>query len=123
TDSNNNTVNGNGTTASWSGTTVMGGTVAVTVTASGKATTVTATVAVTNRSGFAFTAVTPTSEQNGFSTPICGVLSVRSPPQPGYELGIFCLQQTYSFNFQSINDNGPNQGYKYITSISNPNSG
>jgi hypothetical protein len=74
---------------------------------------------VNNRSGFEFPAVTPTRESNSFSSPTCGVMSVPSPPQPDKELGLFCLQQPYSFTFQQINDGGPNQGYRYITSVSN----
>jgi hypothetical protein len=120
-DSNNNTVTSNTTNSSWAGKMVTGGTISVKVTASSGLTTLSASVTVTNRSGFAFAAVTATSEPNGFSTAACGTLSVASPPQPGLELGLFCLQQVYSFNSQSINDGGPNQGYKYITSISNSN--
>jgi hypothetical protein len=120
TDSNGNTVTSTSTSSSWSGVMVTSGTVSVLVSGS---TPLSKPVTVTNRSGFTFSAVTPTSEPNGFSTTVCGTISVPSPPQAGKELGFFCIQQAYSFNTQSINDAGPNQGYKYITSISNSNGG
>jgi hypothetical protein len=101
---------------------VTSGTVSVMMTAGGTSTTLTAAVTVTNRSGWPLTAVTATAEPNGYSgSSACGVMSVPSPPQNGGLLGLSCLQQAYSFNWQAVNDNGPNQGFKYVTSFSSSN--
>jgi len=124
-DSNNNTVTSSQTTSSWSGTMVIGGTISVQVsTSSGNSVTLSASVTVTARSGFGFTAVSATPESNN-STPsaACGKMSIPSPPIPNSALGESCLDQEFSINDQTIGDSGPNQGYHYITSISNTASG
>lgn len=46
-----------------------------------------------------------------------------SPPaQSGDAVGKFCLNQSFSFNTSSINDNGPNEGFSYVTSVSSSSS-
>jgi hypothetical protein len=113
-DSNNNIVNGSGTAGSWSGVVVTGGT--VTVFAAG--TQLTAAITVTARSGFGFTAVSPTLEPNNSSpSPTC-TLSVQSPPVTNSFLGLSCLTAPSSFNDAAVSDSGPNQGYHYVTSVS-----
>lgn len=43
-----------------------------------------------------------------------------SPPRPDQETGLFDLQQGYSATIAPpINDNGPNQAFKYVSSASN----
>jgi len=119
TDSNSNTVTSSQTNSSWPGTMVMGGTVSVQVSASGSnPTTLTASVTVTARTNFAFTAVSPTLEPNNSSPSSSCTLSVPSPPVAGGLLGQTCLNVALSVNDAVVNDSGPNQGYHYVTSVS-----
>ena len=104
------------TSLTWSGAMVTSGT--VNVTANSSSTPLSASITVNNRTGFAFTAVSPTAENNNFSADGC-TISVASPPQQtGDAVGMFCLAQYFSFNTAQISDNGPNNGYSYVTSIS-----
>jgi hypothetical protein len=113
-----NTVPGSGTSSTWSGAMVTSGTVSVQVTNGSASSTPTAQVTVNNRTNFAFAAVSPTAENNNFSADGC-TISVASPPQQtGDAVGMFCLAQYFSFNTAQISDNGPNNGYSYVTSIS-----
>lgn len=123
-DSSGNTVSGTGAASSWSGKMVTSGTVSVNVVTNGNSSPVSTSVTVTARTSFAFTAVSPTSEPNN-STPSasCGLLSVPSPPTLNSILGVSCLDQEFSINDQTISDSGPNQGYHYVTSVSNSSSG
>jgi hypothetical protein len=103
------------TSLSWSGAMVTGGTVSVT--ANGDAP-LSASITVNNRTNFAFTAVSPAPESDPFTGDGCSV-SVPSPPQQsGDAVGIFCLAQYFSVNAATVSDNGPNNGYSYVSSIS-----
>jgi hypothetical protein len=130
TDSNNNTATSTQTTSSWSGTIVTSGTVSVQVSASGSnSTTPSASITVNNRSGsgWTFSPASATSENNGFICPPSGpTLLIPSPPSASFsedgtttgDLGMYCNTDGSSFNTAALNDGGPNNGYKYVTSIS-----
>ena len=119
TDSSSNTVTSSQTSSTWSGTIVTTGTVSVMVSAPGSnSATATATIAIAARSNFTFAAASPTLEPNN-SSPYGCALSVPSPPVPNSKLGLSCLNQPYAFNDTAVNDSGPNQGYRYVTSVSN----
>jgi hypothetical protein len=85
-----------------------------------------ANITVNNRTNFAFTAVQPTKNGNPY-TCISGstqvVLSVNNPPQNAGSnfdyIGKYCDIEDYSYNFATISDNGPNNGYSYMTSATN----
>ena len=104
----------------WTGVMVTSGTVSVRVVVSGRPYPLSKSITVNNRTGFAFTATAASKQSNGFD---CGdgvVLSLPSPPtQSGDAVGKFCLRQKFSFNAAEIGDGGPNQGFKYVTSVSN----
>ena len=120
-DSSNNTVTTNSTSLTWSGVMVTSGTVNATV--SGMSNPLTATITVNNRSGFAFTAVNPT-QLTGTNSITCysGTnVTLSSPPQPNSTEGYSCANLAYSFNFATVNDGGPNNGYEYVTSASPTN--
>ena len=114
----------NTTSLSWSGTMVTSGTVSV-MSSAGR---LSASITVTNRSGFTFTAVQPHKETNPYtcvsSTGVSPILSVNNPPQPAVGsnfdyIGQYCDIEDYSYNFTTISDNGPNNGFSYITSGTN----
>jgi hypothetical protein len=73
---------------------------------------------VTARSGWAFPAVSPTQQSNGYD---CGggeVLWLPSPPSnSGDAVGKFCLVQNYSYTPDTVNG-GPNAGWQYMLSLS-----
>lgn len=129
-DSNNNTVTSTQTSSSWAGTAVTGGTVSVQISASGSnPVTPTASITVNNRSGsnWKFSPASATSENNGFNCPPSGpTLTIPSPPTASFsedgtvtgDLGMYCNTDGSSFNTSTVNDGGPNNGYKYVTSIS-----
>jgi hypothetical protein len=109
-DSNNNTVNGSGTTSSWPGVVVTSGT--VTVLAAG--TQLTAAITVTNRNWHTNPA-SPAEVANGT------FIALPVPPQnAGPDSGLGYFQWHYILNsgsqglqYSTITDNGPNQGYTY----------
>lgn len=121
TDQNNNVVNRMAGTSQigWSGILVTSGTVSVMVIQGGQTFTLTKDVTVNNRTGFAFTAVTATKVQSGFTTPGGTSLVVPSPPIPGGKLGVYGLDQAFSFTADAVKDHGPNHGFKYVLSVSN----
>lgn len=92
---------------------VQSGTVSVTV--SGVASPLSARVTVNARTNFAFTAVSATKVANG-SDPN---LTVPNPPTPGERLGASQLDQYFTFFPETLQDNGPNQGFKHVTSVNN----
>lgn len=107
--------------ASWSGVMVTTGTVQATITPpSGSPLTLQCTITVNNRPNWAFAAVSATKQPNNY---VCGdgtVISVPSPPsQAGDATGKYCLVQYYTFNPATVGDGGPNNGYSYVTSITN----
>ncbi len=122
TDGNGKTVTGSGTSSTWSGVMVIGGTVSVTVTSSGAASTPSAQITVNNRTNFAFTAVNPTQASGNSITCNDGTTTtLPSPPAANSAEGYSCADMAYSFNFSTVNDSGPNNGYEYVTSASNVN--
>ena len=109
---------------SWSGTMVTGGTLSVTVQSPKGATTdLSASIAVTSRTGFAFMAVAPTQRTSPYSDDLCSVTVPDSPGLVGDEttVGQSCLGQRYITYPSQINDNGPNQGFWYIRTASSGN--
>ncbi len=105
----------------WSGVEVTGGTVSVTATASGTSFPLTASIAVTARStNFAFTAVNPTQVAGNSITCYGGATTtLPSPPVPTSSEGASCADLAFSFTSSApIADNGPNNGYQYVTSVS-----
>jgi hypothetical protein len=106
---------------SWSGIVVTNGTVSVTAAMSGASTPLSASIMATARSGFTFPAVSPTPEANNFTGDGC-TMSVPSPPsQTGDAVGMFCLAQNFTVQTATVGDNGPNNGFSYVTSASNQN--
>ena len=45
-------------------------------------------------------------------------MTLTSPPQPGSYEGYSGADLAFSFNYATVNDNGPNNGYEYVTSAS-----
>ena len=111
-DSNGNTVNGSGTTSSWSGVLVTGGTVSVTVSASGSNTVnPSASLTVTNRNWH-------TGPATAAEVPNGTLIILPQPPQnTGNDSGLGYFKWHYVLNsglqYSTINDGGPNQGYTY----------
>ncbi|HXC42390.1 MAG TPA: hypothetical protein VNY51_02585 [Candidatus Dormibacteraeota bacterium] len=123
-DSSGNTVTRttNTTSLTWSGVMVTGGTVSVT--ASGVASPLTANISVSNRSNFAFTAVSPTQASGNSITCYNGDTAVLvSPPNSTSIKGASCADLAFSFNDSSVSDNGPNNGYQYVTAVSGTSNG
>ncbi len=104
---------------SWSGVMVTSGTVSVTVTAGGRPFPLSKTTTVNARSGLAFAAVSPTKVANGSDNGDGGTITTPNPPVSGGHLGEFYLRQKFSVQTTAVNDSGPNQGFKYVSSLSN----
>ena len=128
TDSQGVVVTGGGTGNSWAGMMVTNGTVRVTVNGS---TTLAASVTVNNRSGFAIGAATATEQSNNFSCSTQGpTLSIPSPPTATFtedgsttgDLGEYCDELGYVVSTSTVTDGGPNNGYRYVTSVTAGNS-
>jgi hypothetical protein len=112
TDSSSNTANGSGTSSSWPGTIVTGGTVSVKVSSGSSTATPTASITVTQRNWHTSPA-SPAEVPNGTFT------TLLVPPQSAGNdsgLGASKFQITYSYQAgTTISDNGPNNGYYYYT--------
>jgi hypothetical protein len=106
----------------WPGVMVTGGTVSVTATVSGASTPLSTSIAVTNRTNFAFTAVNPTPLTGNSITCYASGTTVLTTPPNGGSLGASCPDLTFSFVAAApISDNGPNNGYQYASSVSSTN--
>jgi hypothetical protein len=118
-----NTVTSTSTASSWAGKVVMSGTVSVNVSVQGSAPVpVSSSLTVNPRTGFQFSAATPAQVLSNVLTCYDGsVHSAPSPPSPGSVEGFSCADMAYSFQFATISDSGPNNGYEYVTSASNIN--
>jgi hypothetical protein len=46
-------------------------------------------------------------------------VTLSSPPVANSLEGYSCADMAFSFNYSTVNDNGPNNGYEYVTSASN----
>jgi hypothetical protein len=114
-----NTVTTNSTAASWSGTIVKAGTVSANVSIGSRpAVSVSANLGVNNRTGFAFSAVSPQVEPDPFSGNGCS-LNVPNPPvSSGDAIGMFCLTQHFVVQTLGAISSGPNTGYSYVSSVS-----
>jgi hypothetical protein len=112
-----NIVTSASTATTWSGIAVTSGVVSVTATSPDSSQkTISATITVIARSGWAFSAVQPARQTQDLS---CGK-SVTNPPQPSPALiGLSCLTVGYGngTNAANITDGGPNNGYSFATSI------
>ena len=123
TDGTNSVTPGTNPGTSWSGTAVQGGTVSVTVTSGSNSQSFSATLTVNARTGWAWTAVSATKVPNGSA--LCGnsstITTLQSPPVASANneavLAKFCATVAYSFQFATVSG-GPNNGYKYLTSVS-----
>jgi len=73
------------------------------------------------RTGWAFTAVSPLSQINGYrcvgsTNPTLSVtLTIPDPPAPGTDIGAECEDPGFSYQYTVLRG-GPNQGYHYIFS-------
>jgi hypothetical protein len=106
----------NTTSLTWSGVMVAGGSVSVTANSSSL---LSFSITVNNRTNFAFTAVSPALLAGNSITCYNGTnVTLPSPPQSGSREGYSCADLAFSFNFATVNDNGPNNGYEYVTSAS-----
>jgi len=107
----------------WSGVMVASGTVSVTV--SGLASPVPASITVNARTDFAFTAVSPSQASGNSITCYNGdVETLQSPPVNTSIVGASCADLIFSFvSAPAISDNGPNDGYQYLTSVSSTGGG
>jgi hypothetical protein len=116
-----NTVSSSNSSSSWSGTIVAAGKVSVNVSVQGSAAVpLSASLSVTPRSGFAFPAVSPQPEPDPFAGNGGCTLDVTDPPQHVGDLtGGNCLDQGFNAQTKQLGDSGPNNGYSYVTSISN----
>ena len=119
-DGTNPAVTSSSTNLSWAGTMVTSGTVSVTaMPPSGASTLLSATITVNNRTNFAFTAVNPTQLSGNSITCYDGTnVNLSTPPVPNSMEGYSCADLAYSYTFATVNDNGPNNGYEYVTSAS-----
>lgn len=108
----------------WQGVAVTSGTVTVDTLLNGVPVgTVSGSLTVNPRGTFAFTAVNPVQVM-GTNTLTCyngDNATLPSPPQPDAMEGFECADLAYSFNFNTVNDTGPNSGYEYVTSASDRN--
>jgi hypothetical protein len=121
TDGSGNTVTSSSTSSTWSGMMVASGTVSVTAAGSVH---LTSTIAVNSRPNFAFTAVNPSQQSGNSITCYSGTTTnLPSPPIANSLEGSVCANMAYSFNYATVNDGGPNNGYEYVTSASNSNGG
>jgi hypothetical protein len=115
-----NTVTTSSTSLSWSGKMATSGTVSVTATMGGRSVPLSSGITINNRTNMAFTAVNP-HQLTGTNSISCynGTdITLKSPPQPNGWEGYSCADLAYSFNSDTIQDGGPNNGYEYITSVS-----
>jgi hypothetical protein len=102
--------------ATWQGVVVVPGTASVHVVLNGTAYDLSAALSVTARS-WMWTALSPSEVANGtFQT-------LPSPPVAGGALGASNLSLSYNFDTAApINDNGPNQGFQYVTDVTDNSS-
>lgn len=107
----------------WSGIMVKSGTVSVTVTKGGQTFPLSKSITVNARTGFAFSAVSTSKVANGSSNGDGGTISVPNPPVANQEIGRFYLRQGLNYKTASIADGGPNENFKYVTSVSPTTSG
>lgn len=116
-----NTVTSGTTAASWGGAIVTSGTVSVNVSVNGTAAVpLSARLTANPRTGFQFSAVNPTQIFSNTITCYDGsVHTAPSPPAPLSIEGFSCADMAYSFQFATVGDGGPNNGYEYVTSASN----
>ena len=70
------------------------------------------------RTGFTFSSASTTKVANGSSDGNGGTITVPNPPVPSQEIGRFYLRQSLNYQTASIADSGPNQDFKYVTSVS-----
>ncbi len=116
---------GAGPGATWSGIIVTSGTVFLNITFSdGSVQSFQSAITVTPRTNFAFAAASSQELLSNTITCASGSTTIlNSPPQnnggAGDVLGFYCLDQAFGFNFLGITDNGPNNGYGYVTTVTN----
>jgi len=113
----------NTTSLTWSGVIVTSGTVSVTASVSGASVPLSYPVTVNARSGFSFTAVSPV-QNAGTNSITCykgTTTTLVSPPNLTSIKGASCADLAFSFIDNQVIDNGPNNGYRYVTSATDSN--
>ena len=78
-----------------------------------------ASLSVTPRANFAFSAQAAQPESNGFVDPNGTLVQVPNPPVANQETGLADLLQVYNAQPTTIDDGGPNNGYQYVATVSN----
>lgn len=117
TDTNNNQVTANNSNSSWQGILVTSGTVDVALDGAPLAP---KSVTVNDRTNFAFSAVNPV--QLSANTITCydrPTITLPSPPLLFSPEGYSCANMAFDTTQAQVNDNGPNHGYWYVTSVVN----
>ncbi len=109
----------------WSGVMVIGGTVTVSASISGTTVPLSANIAVTSRNGFAFTAANPAQIMSNTLTCYSGASETLGvPPSATSVKGFSCADLAFDFTTAvPISDNGPNNGYQYISTVSSTSQG
>jgi hypothetical protein len=101
--------------STWSGVIVVPGTASVHVVLGGTGYDLSAAISITARD-WAWTSLAPAEVANGtFAT-------LPSPPVANGALGKSQVHLGYNFTTLTINDNGPNQGFQYVTAVSDNSS-
>lgn len=115
------TVSSGTTAGNWGGKIVTSGTVSVNVSVNGTAAVpLSAGLTANPRTAFAFTAVGTQLEPDPFPGFGGCTLNVPDPPVAAGDLvGASCVDQGFHPLTAQITDSGPNNGYSYVTSISN----
>jgi hypothetical protein len=113
----------NTASTTWPGIIVTGGYAQVTVTMAGRTILLNSPQLTENaRSGWARTAVSHTEKDAGDQTPSGHTFTFVDPPTgPGTAIGEYEIDINYKFGHSQITDNGPNHGFRYVTSISDVN--
>lgn len=102
----------NMSSTTWPGIIVAAGTATVRVVLSGATYNLTKELGV-NARDWTWPAVSPQQVPNGT------LVTLPSPPVPGGELGRMQIDQPYTYDWAATGDNGPNHGFKYLTSATN----
>lgn len=100
----------------WAGTIVAEGTGHVTVVLNGTTYNLSAAINVTPRS-WQWTNLPPTQVTNGT------IFNLPSPPFAGSAEGYSLLDLRFSFATTTVSDNGPNQGFQYVSSLMSSSQG
>jgi len=104
--------------STWAGKMVASGSVSAAVVQGGRTFSLYKNVKVSGRTNFALPTKSKIEVNNGFVDQVGVSWRLSSPPVDGGLLGRAVIQMAFTYSAETIQDNGPNNGYKYITSIS-----